>query len=95
MSETAVFGPDDILEINPMYFLRWEEAQQAHVLLYPEGIVKLNETAGAILSRCTGETSVRELIDGLKRQYTEGNVEDGVRKFLEESHSKGWIRRKA
>ena len=30
--------------------LQWEPAQEAHVLLYPEGMVKLNGSAGAILS---------------------------------------------
>ena len=34
--------------------LQWEAAQEAHVLLYPEGMVKLNGSAGAILSRCDG-----------------------------------------
>ena len=28
--------------------LQWESAQEAHVLLYPEGMVKLNGSAGAI-----------------------------------------------
>jgi pyrroloquinoline quinone biosynthesis protein D len=32
--------------------LQWEPAQQAHVLLYPEGMVKLNGSAGEILKRC-------------------------------------------
>ena len=35
--------------------LQWEPAQDAHVLLYPEGMVKLNGSAGAIMSRCDGE----------------------------------------
>ena len=34
--------------------LQWEPAQEAHVLLYPEGMVKLNGSAAAILSRCDG-----------------------------------------
>ncbi|MFX5622761.1 pyrroloquinoline quinone biosynthesis peptide chaperone PqqD, partial [Acinetobacter baumannii] len=29
--------------------LQWEEAQQAWVLLYPEGMVTLNDSAAAIL----------------------------------------------
>ena len=29
--------------------LQWEEAQGCHVLLYPEGMVKLNRSAGEIL----------------------------------------------
>jgi pyrroloquinoline quinone biosynthesis protein D len=38
------------------------------VLLYPEGIVELNETAHEILSRCDGRT-LREIISGLAEEY--------------------------
>jgi hypothetical protein len=33
---------------------QWEPAQGCHVLLYPEGMVKLNQSAGEILKRCDG-----------------------------------------
>ena len=38
--------------------LQWEPAQEAHVLLYPEGMVKLNGSAGQIMSRCDGVRTV-------------------------------------
>ena len=38
------------------------------VLLYPEGIVELNETAHEILSRCDGRT-LREIISELAEEY--------------------------
>jgi pyrroloquinoline quinone biosynthesis protein D len=38
------------------------------VLLYPEGIVELNETAYEIVSRCDGR-SVAKIIQGLAEQY--------------------------
>jgi len=38
------------------------------VLLYPEGIVELNETAHEILSRCDGRT-LREIIRELAEEY--------------------------
>ena len=34
--------------------LQWEPAQNAHVLLYPEGMIKLNGSAGEIMKRCDG-----------------------------------------
>ena len=34
--------------------LQWEEAQGCHVLLYPEGMVQLNASAGTILSCVDG-----------------------------------------
>ena len=30
---------------RPGYRLQWEAVQNAHVLLYPEGMVKLNDSA--------------------------------------------------
>ena len=38
------------------------------VLLYPEGILELNETAHDILSRCDGR-SVAAIVQGLAEQY--------------------------
>jgi pyrroloquinoline quinone biosynthesis protein D len=38
------------------------------VLLYPEGIVKLNETAHEILSRCDGRT-VGQIVCELSEEY--------------------------
>jgi pyrroloquinoline quinone biosynthesis protein D len=94
MSQTTAFRPDDIVEVNPMYVLRWEDMQQAHILLYPEGVVKLNRTAGDILKYCTGDKTVGEVIRELETIYVDGDVGEGVIKFLEMSHAKGWIRRK-
>ncbi len=39
--------------------LQWEPVQDCHVLLYPEGMVKLNESAGEILKRCDGSDAGR------------------------------------
>jgi len=39
-----------------------------NVLLYPEGIVELNETAHEILSRCDGRT-IGEIVCELAEQY--------------------------
>ena len=39
-----------------------------NVLLYPEGIVELNETAHEILSRCDGR-AVAEIVQALVEEY--------------------------
>lgn len=95
MTADARIGTLDVLEINPVYLFRWEESLQAHVLLYPEGIVRLNETAGEILDLCTGDRTVGRIIGELQRRYAGKNVADGAHKFLEASRAKGWIRVKA
>lgn len=94
MTDSAHVQFDERFEIHPQFLFRWEPTQEAYVLLYPEGIVKLNETAGEILKRCTGRLPVSELIEDLKRTFpdAEADVEASVPKFLEAANAKGWIR---
>lgn len=49
-------------QLTTAYRLQWEKVQNAHVLLYPEGMVQLNPSAAEILLLCTGEHSVAEMI---------------------------------
>lgn len=93
--QTRSFPQDAIPEINPLYLLRWEEIQKAHVLLYPEGVVKLNDTAAMILSRCDGVHSAREIAEQLSLEFGDDAVATSVFKFLEVSDAKGWIRVKS
>ena len=97
MSEPAVLDARQRPEINPVFLFRWEDTQASYVLLYPEGVVKLNDVAGEILKRCDGSNTVSELIEEL-RGFFRGppeTIEQGVRKFLEVSYAKGWIRNRA
>ncbi|HLD64775.1 MAG TPA: pyrroloquinoline quinone biosynthesis peptide chaperone PqqD [Pseudomonas sp.] len=90
--------PTDRFEIRPPFMFRWESSQNAYLLLYPEGIVKLNKTGGDTLSLCDGNTSVAELIKTLVALYDAGAadvIHNGVMRFLEVSRDKGWIRTKA
>lgn len=48
--------------------LQIDSATGKSVLLYPEGVIELNETAREILSRCDGRT-LREIISELAEEY--------------------------
>lgn len=85
---------DDIVELAPMYLFRWEEPQKSHILLYPEGVVKLNETGAAIIEQCDGNRTTQDIITILSELYS-ADVSEGVYKFLEVSYAKGWIRIKS
>lgn len=97
MNESPRPAPGDRYVLNPMYLFRWEPTQDAHVLLYPEGIVKLNQTAGDIIGCCDGKHNVAEMVAELQQRYPDeaDRVAAGVLKFLEVFHAKGWIRRQA
>ena len=71
--------------------LQWEPAQEAHVLLYPEGMVRLNESAGAIMSRCDGVRTVAELVTELERAYNTSNLEADVTAFVAHAVKERWL----
>ena len=71
--------------------LQWEAAQEAHVLLYPEGMVKLNASAGAIMSRCDGTRTLGEIIADLERTYGASGLAADVRAFVALALEKHWL----
>jgi pyrroloquinoline quinone biosynthesis protein D len=71
--------------------LQWEPAQQAHVLLYPEGMVKLNGSAGAILSRCDGARTLAEIVADLEHSYGANDLVDDVQAFLAIAVEQRWL----
>ncbi len=85
------FSPHDRLVINPLYLFRWEDQEQAYLLLYPEGIIKLNESAGNILKLCDGERDFASIIDELKALFGNDNIENDIYNFMEVAHGKGWV----
>ncbi|MBS0378029.1 MAG: pyrroloquinoline quinone biosynthesis peptide chaperone PqqD [Proteobacteria bacterium] len=75
--------------------LQYEPAQSAHVLLYPEGMVKLNGTAGAILERCDGARTVTEIVHDLERTYGASGLMKDVSAFLAYALEKHWVELRA
>jgi pyrroloquinoline quinone biosynthesis protein D len=80
-----------LLKLNPTFRLQWEPVQNAHVLLYPEGMVKLNQSAGEILKRCDGTRDIDSLIDELKIAFNAPDLGDEVRLFVTEATRRGWL----
>ena len=89
---TDGIGPASIPRRSAMFRLQWEEAQGCHVLLYPEGMVRLNGPAGEILRRCDGIRSVEQIVADLAAQFP--GVEQlsaDVHSFLKTAHDNQWI----
>ena len=74
------------------YRLQWEEVQKAWVLLYPEGMVKLNGSAGEIMHRLDGIKTVQAVIDELESQFEASGLTADVLDFLSIAQSQGWIK---
>lgn len=84
--------PTSIPSITKGFRLQWEPAQNAHVLLYPEGMVKLNGSAGQILTRCDGATSVAAIVADLEKTFATSGLGDDVVAFLELAQKQRWVR---
>ncbi|WP_026224463.1 pyrroloquinoline quinone biosynthesis peptide chaperone PqqD [Methyloversatilis thermotolerans] len=78
-------------KIGRHFRIQWEEAQQAYVLLYPEGMVKLNQSAGEILKRCSGETSVAGIVDDLEKTFNAQGLQQDVINFVELARQQKWV----
>ena len=74
-----------------LFRMQYEEAQQAYVLLYPEGMVKLNQSASEILKRCDGERDVQAIIADIEQTFNATGLEKDVTGFLEIATERGWI----
>ncbi len=87
---------DDVLSSTPrvasMFRLQWEEVQQSWVLLYPEGMVKLNGSAGEIMRRLNGEKTVSTLISDLETDFGTTGLQADVLAFLDIAGQQGWVK---
>lgn len=88
----GVIAGDAVPAVAKPYRLQFEAAQDAWVLLYPEGMVKLNGPAGQILSRCDGERGVDEIVTLLESAFERDGLGDDVRGFLSVALERGWVR---
>jgi pyrroloquinoline quinone biosynthesis protein D len=77
--------------VGPGFRLQWEPVQDCHVLLYPEGMVKLNGSAGEIMKRCDGERSVAGIVEDLEKAFSAQGLEPDVRAFIELAAKQRWL----
>lgn len=62
--------------------LQYDDVRGEHVLLVPEGAVRLNETAARVLELCDGRRSLDEIAAELSQRYSGADVADDVRELL-------------
>lgn len=72
--------------------LQWEPAQGCHVLLYPEGMVKLNQSAGEIMKRCDGANDMTAIVADLEAAFGVGGLQEEVFGFVEMAAQQRWLR---
>jgi pyrroloquinoline quinone biosynthesis protein D len=70
---------------------RWDALRKQHQLVFPEGILVLNEPGAAIVRLCDGRL-LSELLTALAEQHPDGNPGEDVPAFLERLARKGLVR---
>ena len=84
-------NPDQAISFSPLHRLQWEEAQQKDVILYPEGMVELNQSSAEILKLCDGTRTAKQIIANLEQKFSTSGLQDDITSFLDIALQNGWI----
>jgi pyrroloquinoline quinone biosynthesis protein D len=71
--------------------LQYDDVREEHVLLIPEGAVRLNQTAAQVLELCDGRSSVDEIAAVLSARYAGAEVADDVRDLVDALRERGLV----
>lgn len=78
-------------KLKRLFRMQWEESQNKYVLLYPEGMVQLNQSAAEILKRCDGRRDVPAIIAALEQDFNTTGLQADVDDFLRAATERGWL----
>jgi pyrroloquinoline quinone biosynthesis protein D len=80
--------------LAPKVRLRYDRKTERYMLLYPERGLVLNATAADVAQLCTGEHTVRAIVEQLAARYGQaaGVVEREVLAFLAAMADRGLVR---
>lgn len=85
-------APNTIPKLNSHYRFQWEEAQNCFVLLYPEGMIKFNGSAGEILALVDGTSSIGQIINTLNTKFPGiDGLDKDVLEFFDDAFAKCWL----
>jgi pyrroloquinoline quinone biosynthesis protein D len=71
--------------------LQYDDVREEHLLLIPEGAVRLNETAVKVLELCDGQRSLDDIAATLSARYDGADVADDVRELLDRLGERGLV----
>jgi pyrroloquinoline quinone biosynthesis protein D len=71
--------------------LSYDDVREEHVLLIPEGAVRLNPTAAEVLELCDGERSLDDIVGALAARYGGADVRADVVELVDAMAQKGLL----
>ncbi len=88
----STLADNKIPSLNAMFRFQWEKAQNCFVLLFPEGMVKLNGGAGEIMQLIDGKKSVQDITNTLNEKFPDaGDLSADVNEFISTAIEKKWL----
>ena len=82
----------NIYKIAAHHRFQWEKAQDCYVILFPEGMVKLNGSAGEVLNLVNGEADVESITEILSKKFSDApNIAKDIEGMIELALEKAWI----
>ncbi|MCB4811581.1 pyrroloquinoline quinone biosynthesis peptide chaperone PqqD [Methylovorus menthalis] len=92
---TTSVNPADIYSLARHYRFQWEEAQQCYVLLFPEGMIKLNGGAGEVIKRVDGSKTVSDIVAELQQAFPDApDIESDILAMLQLALEKAWLEKR-
>ena len=82
---------DQPLQLATGYRLQWEEAQHMFVLLYPEGLIELNQSSSEILQVCDVNNPLANIVQPLATKFKTTGLEGAIINFLNIALDNGWL----
>ncbi len=81
------------LSLNPLYRLQFEKAQDCYVLLFPEGMVKLNPSAAEILLQVDGNKDETAIVAALRAKFPDApeDMDADIADFVAKATENNWI----
>jgi pyrroloquinoline quinone biosynthesis protein D len=71
--------------------LRYDDVREEHVLLIPEGAVRLNPSAAEVLELCDGERSLDDIVGALSARYEGADVRDDILELVDAMAQRGLV----
>jgi len=71
--------------------LKWDAVREKPLLLVPEGVLVLNQTAHDVLTLCDGGRTVGEIVEILGARYASDAIGGDVKEILETLRQKTFV----
>ena len=71
--------------------LQYDDVREEHLLLIPEGAVRLNATAAEVLELCDGKRSLDDIVDALSVRYEGADLRADVVELVDAMAQKGLV----